>query len=389
MSQKAKNNIEKILSETGGSAEHSELVSRLATVQDITEDTARDYVTMYCEKEVKDGKEFAYIPELMRQEEGGGAMKEVGEPTDNTFHDLSILEPVNHPMVPTGHDDYYYRRIEVGESKELRKMDVEVFGRALAKGFNVILRGDTGTGKDSLVKHVAEQTNRPVEQVNFSKDIRAEDLLGHYELTSNGDGSMEMQKVYGPLARASKSGGIFLADELNAAGGATTMALHSATEKLENRKVPIPQFGEVIDPHPEFRVVGTMNPNYAGTRKQNRAFNTRFVHIELSYLNVGQISEHGNDFNERELEVIFDNTELDRNKYEDDVRKLIALAASLRQDYKNGVIVTPIGPRELIQVAAYMEGGFMDLKDAAEMVIVGIADENDKEAINKTIDVEL
>lgn len=381
MSRKARHVIEKTLKQSNGTASQNELVEALVDERGVTEATARDYVTMYCEKTEKpDGtiecvafgdttSQQQTLAEQSKDSEGDNTeiqeIQPVGERKDETFAELTVLEDVGHPHVPRSHETGYYRRRMMGH-----KSDVQIMTRALERGFNVMLKGETGVGKGELTKHVAANTNRPVYQANLGEEIRVEDLIGHYELI---DG--ETHWVDGHLTKAVREGAIFQADEFNAASGAVTIMLHSVLE--DDGVLTIPQTGETVEPHPEFRVVGTMNPEYAGTQKQNRATMNRFVHIELDY-----ISES------REVQVILDSTDVDEDR-EDEIETLVQAVNELREDYKNGEIVTPVSTRELIQVASYIEDDWMDLDSAAKMVIGGIAESRDKNAIEKVLEMQL
>jgi nitric oxide reductase NorQ protein len=377
MSRKARSVIEAELEKNGGQVSEQALINALVDERGVTEDTARDYVTMYCEKTEKpDGTvqcvafgDTATQQQTLTSEDGdthtGQTIQTVGPRSGDKWAELGVLEDVAHPKVPTNHEEGYYRRRMMGH-----KSDVQIMTRALENGFNVMLKGETGVGKGELTKHVAANTNRPVYQANLGEEIRVEDLIGHYELV---DGETEW--VDGHLTKAVREGAIFQADEFNAASGAVTIMLHSVLE--DNGVLTVPQTGETIKPHPEFRVVGTMNPQYAGTQQQNRATMNRFVHIELDYISA-----------DREVSVVMDNTSL-ADKRESEIESLVETVNELREDYKNGEIVTPVSTRELIQVASYIEDDWMDLDAAAKMVIGGIAEDRDQSKIEKVLETTL
>lgn len=383
MSKAAKEVIQNHLSDNGGIAPEREVIQAQVEARDVTEATANDYITMYCERmEDEDtGETLVYLTGRRPDDDTDveSADEPVGRRTADRFEERTVFQDVAHPQVPQGHEEGYYRRRVQG-----RKSDVQVVTRALEKGNNVLLKGDTGVGKDKLIKHIAAKTNQPLYQVNFSKDTRVEDLIGYQDLVAD-NGSTEMEWVDGILTKAVRNGGVFLADEINGASGAATMALHSVTEK-EDPKLTIPQTGEVVTPHEEFRVVGTLNERYAGTKKMNRAFMNRFVNIPLDYLNVGDLSP--TQVNDAEVQIVMGGAGLG-DSYEQDIRRLVSFAAKLRQSYKNGDIITPISIRELIQVGEYIEGGFMELEPAVRLVIVGLADQDDKSVIDTVIGKKL
>lgn len=366
------------------------LARTVMSEHEVKETTARDYIRRYsitCRK--PNGDMVAILPDVADGDltdtfqntnvDGGDTHaddklnaatieQEVEKPTQETFSEMRVYEDNGHPLIPRENKDGYFRRRLVG-----KKTDIQVMTRAFKQGHNLLLKGHAGTGKTGAAKHIAANINQPLYQVNFGRDVRYEDLVGHY--VPDGDGDFKWQD--GILTAAVRNGGMFLADEINAADGSVTMPLHEVTQKKGDRSLTIRQTGEVIEPHPEFRVVGTLNPNYAGTNHMNRAFQDRFVTLEFDYLSEG--SEKG---------VVMNETNLSEER-EDDVERLVDMANDLRESLKNGDIETVVTPRTLIQIASYMEDDFMDIKEATRMVIGGKAGEYDKDAIDKTLDLSL
>jgi len=225
------------------------------------------------------------------------------------------------------------------------------------------------------VFYIASRTNRPVYRVNFGENVRVSNLIGHFELETTPDGDSVTRWVDGALTQAVKAGGIFLADEINATPGKVTMALHSIAEKRANRELPIQQKGELIDPHPAFRFIGSMNPRYAGTERLNKAFASRFTHLEIDYLPKS-----------KERKVIYQNTDLDPAESQATIDSLLDFANSLRDSYRDNEITTPVSTRDLVRIARYLEDGFLTLSNAAELVLLQRADPNDKQLLKGLID---
>lgn len=281
------------------------------------------------------------------------------------YRGLRVLED-SHDDIPTGHEKYYPREIRGG------KTDLDLVARALAYKNHVLLKGETGTGKTEIAHHLGQMTNRPTYQVNFSNETRISHLLGHYEVYEE-QGATEMKWVDGVLTKAVKNGGIFVADEINAADGATTMLLHSVTEKGD-ATMTIPEKGETIDVHDDFRLIGTMNPRYAGTRQQNKAFETRFFHLNIDYLPKST-----------ELKILADNTNI-TSDIEDKVDDIVTLARNLRDDYKRGDLSVPITIREMIRAVEFLEDGFMDTEETAKTIFLEKFPKEDKAPVEKTIE---
>lgn len=144
--------------------------------------------------------------------------------------------------------------------------------------------GPTGSGKTSLVRQLAARLNYPVFEVTAHGRLEFDDLVGHLSVEN---GSMTFQ--YGPLALAMRHGGIFLLNEMDLLDPATAVGLNGI---LDGAPLCLPMNGgEVIPPHPMFRVVATANTNggsddsglYQGALRQNLAFMDRFRLCEIGY----------------------------------------------------------------------------------------------------------
>lgn len=154
---------------------------------------------------------------------------------------------------------------------------------------NLYLPGPTAAGKTSLVEQVLARTGKQVFKVGCHKRIEMADFLGR--LTIKKDGSTEF--VYGALPLAMKLGGVLLMDESDQLSPTTAMGL---VPILDGGSIYIPETGEWIDPHPDFRVAATGNTAgrgdesglYRGAERQNVAWLTRFIFVKVDYLSVDE-----------------------------------------------------------------------------------------------------
>lgn len=302
----------------------------------------------------------------------GATSRTVGAPTDRRFRELTVLEDVDHPKVPSIEQETYHER-----PGETDRTDVAVVTRALEIGMNVILKGQPGVGKSFLARYICARTNRPLYRITLSETTYREDLLGSLHLVSSDDGETVTEWVDGPLTRAARTGGILLMDELNAADANTVAALNAVMEGRETRSLTIPQTGEQLVPHEEFRVIGTSNPSFQGTYELNDAFEDRFRHVKLDYLPEAV-----------EVDLVFERTGLDRD-HEPAVEELVSFATRLREAYADGELGTPITPREVIRIARFMEDDFMTLPEAARSELVARVDEYDESLVRTLIDKQL
>lgn len=146
------------------------------------------------------------------------------------------------------------------------------------------ISGPTGCGKTAGVKQVAAKLNYEVYELTAHARLETPELVGHFALR---DGSTVW--VDGPLTAAMRSGAIFILNEIDLLDPSTATGLNSV---LDGSALCIADTGEAVEPHPAFRFIGTANTNgsgdesglYAGTLRQNAAFQNRFLHIEADYL---------------------------------------------------------------------------------------------------------
>lgn len=144
--------------------------------------------------------------------------------------------------------------------------------------------GPTGCGKTSCLKQLAARLNYPVFEVTGHSRLEFPDLVGHLSVHQG-----TMQFDYGPLALAMRFGGLFLLNEIDLLDPSTAAGLNSI---LDGAPLCIPENGgELITPHPMFRLCATANSNggsdetglYQGIQRQNLAFMDRFTLCEVGY----------------------------------------------------------------------------------------------------------
>lgn len=175
---------------------------------------------------------------------------------------------------------------------------------------NILMTGETGTGKTSLIEQSAARLNWPVFRIGCHNALEFQELVGR--ITLNPDGSTGWAD--GPLILAMKFGGILLLDELNmipngAAGGLNTAldgglnsalggkdllgAMQQFTSGAKSRGAYcVPETGEMVRCHPCFRIAATGNAmdgaskgKYRGVQTPNIALLDRFtLGIKMAYM---------------------------------------------------------------------------------------------------------
>lgn len=298
---------------------------------------------------------------------------EVGQPTGMYFGELEILEDVNHPLVPRGHESGYIRRRMSEDTSALkRKSDVRVVTSTMSlDDFSTLLIGKHGVGKDKLVLHICAKTNRPVIRLVANDDPDFVDLLvGTYQ--PDEDGNFKRKK--GLLSVAIENGYVFILDEFNALSGKVQTMLNMILESADQSTLVIPETNEVITPHEEFIFVGTQNPNEVGYSERedvDQATGSRMVPVTIPPLSV-----------EGEKKVAAANTFWDESDPTLDtlLRSDGGVISGLRALHDMGKTSLWVSTRDVIQIGQMAEK-LGSPQAAAELVLVGRADPEDKSAV--------
>lgn len=377
-------------------ATHDDLVA-IDGISDSTADRAKQDATRFVDPLEVTAADCADRERAGRNDKNEHTAIEInippGKPTGDHLSGLPTLDNPEeldgdqHPFVPDMGHEYYESEVEgvsigfggnAGQSLfSTGKSDVEVACKILADDdFCLALRGATGTGKNMLLKHIGAMTNRPVIRVNFGEGQTYEDLVGEYTLESDDDGNQVLRWVDGLLTLAVRHGWIFIADEMNAAPPEVMMPLHAVTE--EDAELVLKKKGEVIQPHPSFRFVATMNPpqpgKYGGTNKLNEAFKTRFYTIDIDYLP-----------QDEETALVNEKVNGDRHIVDkEDIRGMVKVANRLRDRAREGENLPTASTREIIKAAKLSD--IMEPKAALQTVLHGMMEpEHDEEGINESV----
>ena len=179
-----------------------------------------------------------------------------------------------HPHIPV-------RKPYVFRNEVLR--DVLAFLRDPA-GDGLFLTGPTGSGKTSLVTQVASRIFWPVQSVTCHGRMELHALLGQFVLVQG-----ETKFIHGPLAVAARDGHLLILNESDLMDPSELAGLNDI---IEGQPLVIAENGgEVIRPHPKFRVFATGNSVgagdgsglYQGVLRQNLAFMDRFRVVQVGY----------------------------------------------------------------------------------------------------------
>ena len=209
------------------------------------------------------------------------------EPTRGTDGELRVMRELfgvsvscavaPQPNVPAIDPDYRF------EPEQARAVT-----HSLASNDRILLVGPTGAGKSSLIAQLAARLNWPVTRINLHGDTSAVDFLGSHKVKN---GSVFF--AHGVLPQAMKAGHILVLEELDAADPGILFTLQGVLEEGGTLTIA-DNAGEVVVPHPRFRLVATANTLgagdesgglYAGTQVLNAAFLDRWTTVfRIGYL---------------------------------------------------------------------------------------------------------
>lgn len=151
----------------------------------------------------------------------------------------------------------------------------------------VMLVGETGCGKTSLINQIASRINQPVIRVNCNGQMSVSDLIGFYSAQAG-----TMSWIDGVLPIAMRNGFWIIFDEIDFADTQLLACINAVLE--EGGSLLLKEKGnEVVSPHPDFRIFATGNTigcmahrrhAYQGTNLLNAAFLDRWRVYHIPYL---------------------------------------------------------------------------------------------------------
>lgn len=244
---------------------------------------------------------------------------------------------------------------------EDNKKIMEQVAVAVSYKMPVLLIGETGTGKTSLVRHLAHETKNAFVRVNFNGGTTVDELVGRWTLEKG-----ETKWVDGLLVMAMKKGYWFHADEINAASPEINFVLHSLLDD-DARIVLVEKGDEVVIPHENFRFFAAMNPptEYAGAKELNKALLSRFMVANV-------------DFPPPKVEakILVSRTKIS----EDTAERMVRFAGEVRTLHGKGEVHFVLSTRDLLMWAT-MYKVYKKYLTSAEMTVLNKISADDFEAI--------
>lgn len=193
-----------------------------------------------------------------------------------------------------GVDPFYFKAKELssvpkdafafGAPTTLKNLRKVLCGMQLKKP--ILLEGDPGAGKTSLIQQIAAVANYSLIRINMSEQTDIADLFGND--APNDCGTFSWRN--GPLLEAMERGDWVLLDELNLASQSALEGLNSCLDYRHS--VFIPELNRTFFCHENFRVFASQNPVSMGGNRKGlpQSFLNRFTRISVGSLTVDDFS---------------------------------------------------------------------------------------------------
>lgn len=154
--------------------------------------------------------------------------------------------------------------------------------RAMQLRKPILLEGNPGVGKTSLITALASATGNPLTRINLSDQTDLMDLFGSDVPVEGGQGG-EFAWRDAPFLRAMQNGHWVLLDEMNLASQSVLEGLNAC---LDHRgEVYLSELDRTFSCHPDFAVFAAQNPHHQGGGRKGlpASFVNRFtvVYVDL------------------------------------------------------------------------------------------------------------
>lgn len=251
--------------------------------------------------------------------------------------------------------------IPASKNYENNKKLLESLGIAINAKLPVLLIGETGTGKTSVIRYLASKTNNSFRRVNHNGGTSVEDLIGRTLVNEKGTYWLD-----GVLTEAMRKGYWYLADEINASNADINFIYHSLLDD-DGFIVLTENGGEIVKPHENFRFFGAMNPSadYVGVKELNKALMSRFIVVKTDFPNPAI-----------EEKILIARTGIKADK----AKAMIAFANEIRQNHQKEKINFVISTRELIAWSQLFQT-FKKFIPSAEITILNKVNPDDFESV--------
>ncbi len=241
----------------------------------------------------------------------------------------------------------------------------------------IYIAGPTGCGKTAGVMELGAALNQPVRRIQLNRDFKVGEFVGERTLEADDRGNTITGWKDGVLTEAMRNGWWLLLDEIDQAHPDVLMKLQAILEGAP--LVLTENFGEVIAPHPDFRIVATANTLgrgdetglYAGAKIMNEATLDRFgVVLKADY------PERGTEEN-----ILMGRSGVTRAT----AKKMVTVAHKVREAFDKEQCFCTFSTRRLIAWAKKSVRYDGDVRRAAKAAVLNKMDTGDAVFVNELI----
>ena len=180
---------------------------------------------------------------------------------------------------------------EIKFTKSIKRI-ITLVDKAISNNEAVLLIGETGTGKTLCIEYLANYNKRKLITINCHENMDTNDFLGSLKSTlnyQNNNSSTSNKSLFewvdGPITSAMKEGDIVIMDEIALVIDSVLERMNSIFEAdsvLVLSEKNINDNVEIIKPHPNFSIIGTMCPSVLeGKKELSQALRARFTEIYI------------------------------------------------------------------------------------------------------------
>jgi nitric oxide reductase NorQ protein len=254
--------------------------ARVTSVEAVTDTVGRPLADVRASIDPKDEK-AQYVSDIGPNEP---APKKTGLLVLEDGGYEKIPRPETHPdagpdALPVGPDNEVVPPA-VPRDPELQMPVDEFVAKKLSRGLKPVREvGPRGSGKNYILKYICWATNRGYRSIDVDSATSPEDLFG--PLSPDESGVIVPRS--GPVKQGLLNGDVVVINEFPVMQAGAAISLHRL---LNEGTLLIKSHGELIEPHPEARLVITMNPptrEYRDSEPMNSATRGRFRTVQVEY----------------------------------------------------------------------------------------------------------
>ena len=134
----------------------------------------------------------------------------------------------------------------------------DIINQVLPMSRRALLHGPPGTGKTHVGQRLGVGENQPVYSIYITEYTPVSEPRGNFMPTVDDGGNRIYKWFDGPALAAARHGGRLVINEIDKASDDCITFFLALLDDVEVARIDLPT-GEVVRPHPNFSVVGTMN----------------------------------------------------------------------------------------------------------------------------------